>query len=181
MELSAFRRGARRSRGRGIKLGSKGLLRTSPKVAMRMGGRASPLKRSPFWQQQLQDRFDPEVPHPHHLPPSSHERVIWTAPPAMFLDPDMTHGIGATGLGLHTCSELRAQRRTNSGSSRARGGSAFYFELPAWASRVRSRGRARPSRPERPAPRAARPGLSPRARAARGRRGRSLKRCRPPR
>jgi PAS domain S-box-containing protein len=48
------------------------------------------------------------------------------------LDPDMTRGIGGTGLGLYICSELVERMGGRIWvESRDERGSAFYFELPA--------------------------------------------------
>jgi signal transduction histidine kinase len=59
------------------------------------------------------------------------------------LDPDMTRGIGGTGLGLYICSELveRMGGRIWVEAGKVKG-SAFYFELPATGSH-RARGRIR--------------------------------------
>jgi PAS domain S-box-containing protein len=59
------------------------------------------------------------------------------------LDPDMTRGIGGTGLGLYICSELveRMGGRIWVEAGKVKG-SAFYFELPAIGSH-RARVRAR--------------------------------------
>jgi signal transduction histidine kinase len=47
------------------------------------------------------------------------------------LDPDMTRGIGGTGLGLYICSELVERMGGRIWvESREENGSAFYFELP---------------------------------------------------
>jgi hypothetical protein len=166
---------------RGFELGSKGptarALRCDADGRARLGARAVAILAATA----SGSYSTLKVPHPHQLPPSSHERVVLDSVASMFLDPDMTRGIGATGPGLYICSELSSAWADESGSSRARGRLGVLLRASSWASRVRSRGRTRPSRPEGPAPRAARPGLSPRARAARGRRGRSPKRCRPPR
>ena len=47
------------------------------------------------------------------------------------LDPEMTRGVGGTGLGLYICSEL-VQRMGGQIwiESRDTGGSAFFFEIP---------------------------------------------------
>jgi signal transduction histidine kinase len=50
------------------------------------------------------------------------------------LDPDMTRGIGGTGLGLYICSELVERMGGRIWvESRDGKGSAFYFELPSAA------------------------------------------------
>jgi PAS domain S-box-containing protein len=63
------------------------------------------------------------------IPPEEHERIF-----AKFyrLDPDMTRGVGGTGLGLYICSELvtRMDGRIWVESEEGRG-STFLFELPA--------------------------------------------------
>jgi len=63
------------------------------------------------------------------IPPEEHERIF-----AKFyrLDPDMTRGVGGTGLGLYICSELvtRMNGRIWVESEEGRG-SIFLFELPA--------------------------------------------------
>ena len=47
------------------------------------------------------------------------------------LDPDMTHGVGGTGLGLYICDELVGRMGGRIWVERRDGpGSAFYFELP---------------------------------------------------
>jgi PAS domain S-box-containing protein len=66
------------------------------------------------------------------------------------LDPDMTRGIGGTGLGLYICSELVERMGGRIWvESREKNGSAFYFELPVTGS-TRSPARAgEPSTSER--------------------------------
>ena len=51
--------------------------------------------------------------------------------PTWYLDPDMTHGIGGTGLGLYICREL--VRRVGGRiwvESKEGEGSTFFVELP---------------------------------------------------
>jgi signal transduction histidine kinase len=62
------------------------------------------------------------------IPPEEHERIF-----EKFhrLDPDMTHGVGGTGLGLYICRELveRMDGRIWVDSEPGRG-TTFTFELP---------------------------------------------------
>jgi PAS domain S-box-containing protein len=65
------------------------------------------------------------------------------------LDPDLTRGVGGTGLGLYICSELveRMGGRIWVEAGKEKG-SAFYFELPATGShRARAQARTREAAP----------------------------------
>jgi PAS domain S-box-containing protein len=62
------------------------------------------------------------------IPPSEHRRIFEKF---FRLDPDMTHGIGGTGLGLYICREL--VRRVDGRiwvESDGRSGSTFHVEIP---------------------------------------------------
>ena len=78
------------------------------------------------------------------IPPAEHGRVFEKF---YRLDPDMTRGIGGTGLGLYICRELvrRVGGRIWVESRNGGKGSTFFVELPvaARARAGRSRGRAR--------------------------------------
>ena len=67
------------------------------------------------------------------IPPEEHERIF---DKFHRLDPDMTHGVGGTGLGLYICRELveRMNGRIWVDSERGKG-ATFTFELPLAGSR----------------------------------------------
>jgi signal transduction histidine kinase len=63
------------------------------------------------------------------IPPSEHRRIFEKF---YRLDPDMTRGIGGTGLGLYICRELVRRMDGRIWVESGEGaGSTFSFELPA--------------------------------------------------
>jgi PAS domain S-box-containing protein len=62
------------------------------------------------------------------IPPSEHERIFTKF---YRLDPDLTRGVGGTGLGLYICRELvRRMEGRIWVAARSTGGSTFFVDLP---------------------------------------------------
>jgi signal transduction histidine kinase len=63
------------------------------------------------------------------IPPSEQSRIFEKF---FRLDPQLTRGVGGTGLGLYICRELVERMNGRIGvNSDGRSGSTFWFELPA--------------------------------------------------
>ncbi|MGH3091459.1 MAG: sensor histidine kinase, partial [Gaiellaceae bacterium] len=83
------------------------------------------------------------------IPADHHERIFEKF---YRLDPDMTRGVGGTGLGLYICSELVSRMGGRIWVESAAGkGSSFYFELPtAEPDLVRTAGAVADDEPQAP-------------------------------